>query len=196
MQREPGAPVVIVDGSTQLRMPRDEDAAPLFALIDADRQRLSAWLPWVDLTREVEDELAFLQRSRLEAAEGRSLALVLWHREQPIGSMGFGRFEPLDGLGEIGYWIAASHEGRGLVSHGVAALTTYGFQTLGLHRIEILAAVDNGRSRSIPERLGFAQESVLRSRTKGAEGFHDAVLYSMLEDGWDPRSGRAVERAE
>ncbi|MEX2275063.1 MAG: GNAT family protein [Actinomycetota bacterium] len=196
MQHEPGAPVVAVDGSTELRAPRDEDAGPLFELIDADRERLAAWLPWVDLTREVEHELAFLQRSRLEASEGRSLALVLWHRNRPVGSMGFGRFEPLDRLGEIGYWIAASHEGRGLVTRAVAALTTYGFQTLGLHRTEILVAVDNLRSRAVPERLGFAQESVLRSRTRSSEGFHDAVLYSVLEDGWDVRADRAAERTE
>jgi ribosomal-protein-serine acetyltransferase len=52
----------------------------------------------------------------------------------------------------------------------------------------IRAGVDNARSRAIPERLGFTQEGVLREEGRGVEGFHDLVVYGLLEDEWRART--------
>jgi ribosomal-protein-serine acetyltransferase len=127
-----------------------------------------------------------------EAAEGRSLTLLVWVAGSIAGSVGLPRIEPFDQLGEIGYWIAADHGGRGVMTRSVSALTTYCFERRGMHRIEIMAAEGNRRSRAIPERLGYTREATLRARTKAMGGFRDAVLYSMLQREWDPAAGRAA----
>jgi ribosomal-protein-serine acetyltransferase len=66
----------------------------------------------------------------------------------------------------------------------VRALTTHGFGSLGLHRMEIHAATENVKSRAVAERLGFTQEGV----AKGAEWLHqrwvDHAVYAMLPDRW------------
>jgi ribosomal-protein-serine acetyltransferase len=72
------------------------------------------------------------------------------------------------------------------VTRAVRALLDIGFRQVGLHRIEIHAGVENTRSRAIPERLGFTMEGIERESGRGSFGFHDSVVYSMLEDEWPP----------
>ena len=64
------------------------------------------------------------------------------------------------------------------------------FDELGFHRVFIRAAPGNVRSRAVPERLGFVEEAVLREEARGAvaRGFHDLVVYGMLEDEWRARA--------
>ena len=51
-----------------------------------------------------------------------------------------------------------------------------------------LAAVENARSRAIPERLGFREEGVLRQVERVAGRMLDGVVYAMLADDWPGRT--------
>jgi ribosomal-protein-serine acetyltransferase len=87
----------------------------------------------------------------------------------------------------IGYWLAESAEGRGLMSAAVAALLRHGFRDLKLNRIEIRAGVRNRRSRAIPERLGFRHEGTLRQAERLPERLVDHAVYAMLAGEWQGR---------
>ena len=50
--------------------------------------------------------------------------------------------------------------------------------------MEIQAAVDNHRSRAIPERLGFREEGVRREAERVGDRYHDLVLYAILAPEW------------
>jgi ribosomal-protein-serine acetyltransferase len=156
------------------------DVEELYAVVDANRERLNVWMPWPETTRSVEDQRPFVE-AHLDDVE----ALGIWADGRLAGGAGLSA-DPFGIHGEIGYWIDAAHEGRGLVTAAVRSLIDLGFGELGLHRIVIRAGVDNLRSRAIPERLGFTQEGVLRGEGKGSDGygFHDLVVYGLLEDEW------------
>ena len=64
------------------------------------------------------------------------------------------------------------------------AMTTYGFEALKLHRIEIRCATGNLKSRAIPERLGFVKEGVLRDGEWLYDHFVDLVVYSVVAPDW------------
>ena len=74
------------------------------------------------------------------------------------------------------------------MTRSAAALTSFGFETLDLHRIEIRADAANVRSRAVPERLGYTLEATLRDHRLHRGAFIDTVIYAMLEDDW-PREG-------
>lgn len=173
-------PLEIAPGAALRRYMLD-DVEELYRLVDANRERLNPWMPWPEFTHAPEDQRPFVQE-HLEDVE----ALAIEVDGRLAGGTGL-RMGPFGIAGEIGYWIDGEHEGRGLVTAAVRALVDLGFD-LGLHRIVIRAGVDNPRSRAIPERLGFTQEGVLRGEGKGSagHGFHDLVVYGVLEDEWPP----------
>jgi ribosomal-protein-serine acetyltransferase len=88
------------------------------------------------------------------------------------------------GTAEIGYWLAAGHQGKGLMTKACRALIDYGFGTLGLRRIAIQCATGNTRSQAIPERLGFTREGVLREVMIVNGSPIDHAVYAMLARDW------------
>jgi ribosomal-protein-serine acetyltransferase len=175
-------------GGAVLRRLSVDDAAALFAAVDAHRARLGAWFPWVEATRTARDEESWIRQARMdpEARDG----LGIFVDDALVGGAGL-MVDPFRIVGEIGYWIVPDHEGRGLVTAAVRVLLREGFEAMGLHRIAIRAGVDNARSRAIPARLGFREEGVLRGEGKGSGGYYDLVVYGLLEDEWRGSAGGA-----
>lgn len=171
------------DGA-EVRLLDPPDADEVFAVVDRDRERLRTWLAWVDTTAEPADVRGFIERSRASAEDLEALGIYVDGRF--IGTVGL-RVDRMHHDGEVGYWIVSTHEGRGLVTRACRALIDHAFADLSLHRITIRAAPENTRSRSIPERLGFTEEAVLREAGRGAEGYHDFVVYGLLDREWLPR---------
>ena len=65
--------------------------------------------------------------------------------------------------------------------------TCHAFATWNLNRVEIRCAVENRRSRAIPERLGFQSEGTIREAEWLYDHFVDHVIYGMLASDWSGR---------
>jgi ribosomal-protein-serine acetyltransferase len=176
-------------GGGRLRPFEASDADELFALTNANRAHLERWLPWVPMTTSPDDSRQFIRATRrqLDADEGMQLALV--DADGRIaGVAGFHRFDWQNRATTIGYWLAADRQGRGVMTEAVRALLDYAFGSRGLHRVVIEAAVDNARSRAIPERLGFHAEGVRRDAERHGERYLDLAVYALLEPEWSSRT--------
>jgi ribosomal-protein-serine acetyltransferase len=170
-------------GDALLRRLTMDDAEEIFARVAANRDRLETWMPWASLTTSVDDQRAWLASVLADEENFEGIGLFVDGRY--VGGIGLtlGSFRI---WAEIGYWIDAGHEGKGLITRACAALIDLAFHELGVHRVMIRAGVGNARSRAIPERLGFTLEGVHRDEGKGVHGFHDLAVYGLLEDEWAP----------
>jgi ribosomal-protein-serine acetyltransferase len=173
-------PFLDLGDGIEVRFLEPDDAEAVFAVVDANRDRLRPWMSWVDPTLGPADTRAFIERVR---ATGIEDGLGIYVDGAYAGGIGL-RADEVNGDAEIGYWIGAAHEGKGLVTRACRALIDRAFGDLGLHRVTIRAAPDNTRSRAIPERLGFREEGVLREAGKSALGHHDLVVYGLLDREW------------
>jgi RimJ/RimL family protein N-acetyltransferase len=157
------APLTLLDDRLLLRLPEDRDVPAITeACQDAT---LARWVPvpvpydvghaqgfvasrpaaWAD---EEHGEMTF---AVTDAAEGRLLAMVGLKAGDP-------------GMREIGYWTAPWARGQGVMT-GAARLTCrFGFEVLGLRRIEWWAGVGNVASRRVAEKVGFTIEGTCRAR--------------------------------
>ncbi|HKP20929.1 MAG TPA: GNAT family protein [Thermoleophilaceae bacterium] len=161
-----------------LRPLEESDAEEVFALVEANRDHLSPWLPWA-ADQDFERTRNFLRTTAEKRDRGEAFDCAIVLDGRIVGCAGFPVIEHAL-VGTIGYWLAKEHEGRGLVTRAIGALIDHGFGELGLHRLEIRAAASNARSRAIPERLGFQLEGVLREAELVGDEYQDLAVYGLV----------------
>jgi ribosomal-protein-serine acetyltransferase len=171
----------------ELRPLEEADAEELFALVNANRPYLRAWLPWLDQNTEVEHTRAFIRATRKQHADRNGFTCGIRWRARLAGVVGLHAIDWPNRKTSLGYWVAEAHQGRGLVTRACAALLPYLFEDLGLNCVEIGCAVGNARSNAIPPRLGFSREGVLRQREWLYDHFVDHAVYSLLASEWRQR---------
>ncbi len=81
---------------------------------------------------------------------------------------------------EVGYWLSRPARGRGHATRAVRTICRWGFEAMGLERIDLLAATGNHGSQHVAERAGFTREAVLRSYMLAKEGRQDMVAFGLL----------------
>ncbi|WP_026772418.1 MULTISPECIES: GNAT family N-acetyltransferase [Sediminibacillus] len=173
-----------VDDEIQLKLMELSDAEELFALTDSSRDYLREFLRWVDGTTTEEDTQAFIQSGLQHFADNKSLTTAILYQGKIAGVIGFHEISWNNKSASIGYWLGENHQGKGIMSRSVKALTSYGFDRLDLNRIEIRAAAENVKSRAIPEKLGFTKEGCIRQAEWLYDHFVDHVVYGMLATEW------------
>lgn len=171
-----------------IRLLEDKDAAGLFALIDANRKALRDWTPWVDTTHSQEDTVAFIRSALQQHKDCTGLHAGIWQDGELAGGIAYVRIDINNRRAMIGYWLAGQYRGKGLVTRAAAAMTDIAFSKLLMNRVEIYCAVDNLKSRAIPERLGFKPEGVLRQYEWVNDRFLDVAAYGMLAAEWPEAS--------
>ncbi|MBE3560457.1 MAG: GNAT family N-acetyltransferase [Ktedonobacteraceae bacterium] len=173
-----------LDKDITLRVLSEDDAPALFDLVNRNRAHLRQWLPWVDATRTVEDEVQFVRASLQQYEQNNGPTCAIWYRGQIAGTIGYHGIDWTNRKVEIGYWLGEAFQGKGLMTKACRRLITYAFADLGLNRVEIRCAVENKRSRAIPERLGFTQEGICRQAGLLYDHYVDLVLYGLLASEW------------
>jgi ribosomal-protein-serine acetyltransferase len=173
-----------IDANSELRLLEERDAEDFFRLIDQNRIALREWLPWVDYTRTVEDELSFIRATRAQYAASSSFACGIWYRGQAAGTISYHPVDWANRKVEIGYWLGTAFQGKGLMTKACRLLVNYAFNDLRLNKVEIRAATGNFRSQAIPRRLGFKQEGIIRQGEWLYDHFVDLVLFGMLSSEW------------
>ena len=109
-----------------------------------------------------------------------------------LGGTGIGgivlRVDLTHETGGIGYSLARSYWGRGLMTEACRAVINWGFGERGLQRVWSRADIRNQRSWRVMERLGMVREGVLRSHYKDQRPGYpriDHVYYGLLRQEWE-----------
>ena len=178
-----------IDEELELRPVDERYAEELTALVRRDLPHLRSWMPWATERYAVEDAREFIRRQIRQYAEDQGFASVIFFRGRIAGSIGFNNIDWGNRKTDIGYWLGADFQGRGLMTKSCRALVEYAFRELRLNRVEIFCAVDNLRSRAVALRLGFTPEGTHRQAEWVHDHFKDLVAYSMLAREWRASEG-------
>ena len=135
-----------------------------------------------------------------EYAAGRAVRFVLQPKDGPLEAEVLGTCNYTNIVRgpflacHLGYQIARSHEGRGLMAEALRAANTFIFERLRLHRIMANYRPENLRSRQLLERLGFVREGLARDYLFIDGAWRDHVLTSLtnprFDDAWVEAAGR------
>lgn len=176
-----------IDDKLSLRLLQQEDVHELFSIVDRSRNHLREWLPWVDGMKVAEDYEPVIAMWLNQFAEHNGLQAGIIYQGKIAGVAGYHGIDWRNRRTSIGYWLAEEYQGEGIMTSTVQALTQIAFDTYKLNRVDIQCGVDNRKSRSIPERLGFHEEGVTRDGEFLYDYFHDLITYRMLSREWSKK---------
>jgi len=170
-----------------VRLARSADAKAIAAFYFADQAHQREYSP----VREVMFDPLFwrdwIEQARIEFDAGRTCQTFLFELDDHtvIGSANLSNI--VRGLFHacyLGYVIAGTHEGRGLMFEALEALVGYAFDELNLHRIMANYQPGNARSQAVLERLGFVNEGLARKYLFIGGIWRDHVLTSLTNEAW------------
>jgi RimJ/RimL family protein N-acetyltransferase len=166
------------DDRVVLRDWRDEDAPALEPVCGERDVCAFSSVPWV---YSKAGALAWIERQRHKRDAGTVLALAIQapEEEQALGNVNLARFDDEGRGAAIGYWLVPAARRRGLATGAVSLLVDWGFERLGLDRIEFAILPENLASQRVAERLGATPEG-LREQSHEAEGRQwDMTIWSL-----------------
>ncbi len=164
----------------QLKRRNIKDVYSAFECVDSDRARLREFLPWVDKSKSVEDQVWYVGECLKDWEAGQLFDYAIFSAEdQFIGAMGVHNILWEHNCCEIGYWIHQKYESQGLITSALKALEKELFR-MGFHRIEIRCDPHNQKSAAVPIRNGYTFEGVLRQNTLCTDTYRDTAVYAKL----------------
>ena len=169
-----------VDDELELRLRTQEDALRTFELIDGSRPYLKQWLPWVDGVKTIQDCADFIELNRKNFAEGKDATYGIYYNGDLCGLISYHYFDRLNNKTSLGYWLGEAYQKKGIMSRAVQFLTALAFSHHKMHRVEIHCAVGNDASQSIPKKLGFTHEGILRDGENLYGKYVDLMVFSKL----------------
>ena len=174
-----------IDNDTKLCLFEPRHAEELNNLVIQNYEHIREWSAWLkDRERPVENTLEWIKGNLKQFAENKGFEVCIRYRGAIAGQIGYNYLDWNDRRTEIGYWLGASFQGKGLITKSCRTLIDYAFNELNLNRIEIRCGVENKKSRRIPEKLGFSEEGIVREAEWLHDHFIDLVIYGMLASEW------------
>lgn len=176
-----------VNDEIQLQLLESWHVKEYFALIERNRAYLRHWMSWIDAETSLAKDLEFIQFRRRQFEHTQGCLLGIWYQGYIVGSLGLHTVNWENRKAEIGYWLDAEMQGKGVMHNACSSLISYSFREYQLNKVEIHCATENKSSRGVPERLGFTLEGVIRQNEWLHDHYVDHAIYGLLMSEWKPR---------
>src|SRR5438105_6762853 len=176
--------IELSEGAILIRPYRQEDADALYAAVRESIAEVSPWLAWCHEDYSIEESREFVNTRGKTAADGEWYSFGVFEKDRGkfLGGVGLNFINRVHLMANLGYWVRTSSVGRGVATSATRLAARFGLEELGLHRIEIVAAVNNIASQRVAEKAAAVREGLLRKRLLIRGESQDAVLFSLLPE--------------
>jgi RimJ/RimL family protein N-acetyltransferase len=168
-----------------LRKMSPGDAEAVFAYAsDPEVSRYALW----DTHRSIKDSRAFLELAvrKYEGGDEPDWGIVYKGDGHIVGTCGFVNWSLDHARAELGYAIHREYWGQGLVPEAVRAMIRFGFEKIGLNRIEARCIAENTASARVMEKAGMSYEGTLQQREFIKGAYRNIKLYAILKSEYRP----------
>ena len=153
--------LIEVDEEIQLCSVRESFAPVYVELVKENFDYLVNWLVWPPHFKTEKDFGHFIARCKKEHEKGEAITFGIMYKEKLVGNITYKYIDNELMKVEIGYWIAAKCQGKGIVTRSCARLVEYAFTDLNMDKVEMCVASENKPSRAVCERLGMTLEGII-----------------------------------
>lgn len=167
--------------------PVEKGDLPALMAVNGDEET-TRFLPYA-AWRTLADAEAWLTRMRALEAGGTARQYVVVGRDEgrAIGTCLIFRHDEGSRRAELGYVLARTHQGQGLMREALTALIDGAFGPMNLRRLEAEVDPRNVASTRLVEALGFTREGVLRERWGDGADAYDVAAWGLLDREWAAR---------
>jgi [ribosomal protein S5]-alanine N-acetyltransferase len=169
-----------------IRELKDEDLSEMVRLID--NINVSRLLEKVVNPYTEEDGKWFVNHCKEEAKKEPRVhyELAIEFEGKFVGVISLSDVDLFQGTGSVGYWLGEDYWKQGLMTEAAREIIRFGFEDLGLRRIDIGAYVENEASNALIKKLGFQPEGVRKqyAKTKSTGNIYDLNIYGLLKENW------------
>ena len=134
----------------------------------------------------------FVAAQTAEPRRTWQLAIVDPANGQLLGNCGIRVNDPERREANIGYELDPNVWGRGYATEAAGAILTFGFETLGMHRVWAECVAENTGSVRVLEKLGMRQEARFREHQRFRGRWWDTLIYAILEREWSLKPSASV----
>ncbi len=118
--------------------------------------------------------------AKIEMGDEVRWAVTLRSDGTLIGGLGM-RLASAHNHAELGYWLGVPYWGKGYATEGARAAVRYGFEQLGLHRIQASHFSNNPASGKVLRKIGMTHEGCKREHILKWGEYLDLELYGMVK---------------
>lgn len=148
------------DGFVLLRCYQEGDVNEVYEAVRESIADLSPWFAWCDRGYSMETTRSFL-RDRTEwweKGEVHNFAITDHEKRAYCGGCLLNNINLDNRFANMAYWVRSSRRGGGIAPASARLVASYGFERLGLNRVEIVVAVDNIASIRVAEKADAKRE--------------------------------------
>jgi len=174
-----------VNKEIELKLPNEFDAEELYQLIDGSREHLGRWLPWVKSTNNADIMISFIKGTQEQYVSNRGFKSIIMYKGSFAGLIGYNDVDLDRKCATIGYWLGESFQGKGIMMKALEVFIEYAFNTMQLNKIEITVAEKNFRSQSLPKKLGFKEEGIIRDAEWLNDKYVNHIMHGLLRSEWN-----------
>lgn len=158
------------------------DATAFAEAVRESAPGMARWMPWCHAAYSAAEARYWLAQCEAALAQGSGYEFGLFSPDTGLllGGAGLNFFHPEHNFCNLGYWLRASARGQGLAAELVPALARFGFERLGLTRIELVIAEGNAASMATARRAGAFYEGPARNRLLLGGLPTDAHIFSLV----------------
>ena len=175
-----------------LRIPELEDAENLARVINhPDIANTTLMIPH---PYTVDDAEWFINNSRDPKTRETDHRFLIFLKDtgELVGGIGLEGIKPLFKTGEIGYWCAVDHWGKGIVTEATMRVLKFAFEELDLNRVYTVCMTGNNASSRVMEKCGMKFEGTAREEVIKYEKPTDLHHYAILKSEWPPEEKKPV----
>ena len=121
---------IVVSNEILLERVSPLDSAVIFEAVEANRDWLAKWLPFVSYTKELKDTQAFVATVIEKREETGNEVYTIWYKGDFAGLIGYLNTDKINEKTELGYWLVEHLTGKGIVTLCAKMLLEIAFEKM------------------------------------------------------------------
>lgn len=164
-----------------------EDAEDIYDY--ASDEEVPRYMTW-NTHKNIDNTKAFINfiLKRYEMDDAGEWGIILKRTGRLIGCIGFANKDEINRRAEVGYVLSRKYWGQGIMPEALRRILQFGFEEMGLNRIECCHFLPNERSGRVMQKAGMSFEGIAREKFYKKEKYWDLKQYAIIKADWDKQN--------